>query len=151
MNDDVLSRYNPICNDIDSDYIREYLSRNPIPMPEAPTFAKIELPTPEDRLKPLTDRMDTMQNELETQTSELVKLRYENTKLNAQITTQNKVIDKQLSELEELQSIKLELQDSYDFLVKKNKNSTRNAILIGLIPSMIILVLTIVFTYFGLL
>lgn len=132
MNDDVLSRYNPICNDIDSDYIREYLSRNPIPMPEAPTFAKIELPTPEDRLKPLTDRMDSMQNELETQTSELVKLRYENAKLNAQITTQNKVIDKQLSELEELQSINSKIDMSNKVLISNNRHYWRNTALIGL-------------------
>lgn len=108
-----------------------------------------EIQTPEERYKFMTDRLDEMNEELKTQTTELQRLEYENKKLNAQITTQNKVIDKQLSELEEQKSINTNLQKINDTLVENNKHSFRDGILIGLIPSVIILIATIILTHYG--
>ncbi len=108
-----------------------------------------EIQTPEERYKFMTDRLDVMQGELKNQTTELQRLEYENKKLNAQITTQNKVIDKQLSELEEQKRINANLQKINNTLIKNNKHSFRNGILIGLIPSAIILVITVILTYYG--
>lgn len=108
-----------------------------------------EIQTPEECFKFMTDRMDEIQDELKTQTTELQRLEYENKKLNAQITTQNKVIDKQLSELEEQRSINANLQKINSTLEENNKHSFRNGILIGLIPSAIILVITVILTYYG--
>ena len=108
-----------------------------------------EIQTPEERFKFMTDRLDSMQDELKTQTTELQRLEYENKKLNAQITTQNKVIDKLLSELEEQKNININLQKINNTLVENNKHSFRNGILIGLIPSAIILVITVILTYYG--
>lgn len=108
-----------------------------------------KIQTPEERYKFMTDRMDKMQGELETQTTELQRLQYENQKLNAQITTQNKIIDKQLSELKDQKSINHDLQQINNTLEKNNKHSFRNGILIGLIPSAIILVATVILTYYG--
>lgn len=108
-----------------------------------------EIQTPEERYKFMTDRLDAMQDELKTQTTELQRLEYENKKLNAQITTQNKVIDKQLSELEEQKGINSNLQKINNTLVENNKHSFRNGIFIGLIPSAIILVATVILTYYG--
>lgn len=108
-----------------------------------------EIQTPEERYKFMTDRLDEMNEELKNQTTELQRLEYENKKLNAQITTQNKVIDKQLSELEEQRGINANLQNINKTLVENNKHSFRNGILIGLIPSAIILVITVILTYFG--
>ena len=108
-----------------------------------------EIQTPEERFKFMTDRLDSMQDELKNQTTELQRLEYENKKLNAQITTQNKVIDKQLSELEEQKSININLQKINNTLIENNKHSFRNGILIGLIPSAIILVITVILTYYG--
>ncbi len=110
-------------------------------------FPKIQ--APEERFKFMTDRIDKMQGELETQTTELQRLEYENKKLNAQITTQNKIIDKQLSELEEQKNINADLQQINNTLKANNKHSFRNGILIGLIPSAIILVATVILTYYG--
>lgn len=108
-----------------------------------------EIQTPEERYKFVTDRMDEMQNELKNQTTELQRLEYENKKLNAQITTQNKVIDKQLSEVEEQKSINTNLQKVNNTLIENNKHSFHNGILIGLIPSAIIVVITVILTYYG--
>lgn len=113
---------------------------------------QIELPeiqTPEELYKFMTDKLDLMQDELKNQTTELQILEYENKKLNAQITTQNKVIDKQLSELEEQKNINTNLQKINNALTENKKHSFRNGILIGLIPSAIILVITVILTYYG--
>ena len=115
-----------------------------LPIPEM-----VKIPPPEERFKFMTDRLDSMQDELKHQTTELQRLEYENKKLNAQITTQNKVIDKQLSELEEQKSINTNLQQINNTLVENNKHSFRDGILIGLIPSVIILVITVILTYYG--
>lgn len=108
-----------------------------------------EIQTPEERFKFMTDRLDEMNEELKTQTTELQRLEYENKKLNAQVFTQNQVIDKQLSELEEQRSINTNLQKINNTLIENNKHSFRNGILIGLIPSAIILVITVILTYYG--
>lgn len=108
-----------------------------------------EIQTPEERFKFMTDKLDEMKDELKNQTTELQRLEYENKKLNAQITTQNKVIDKQLSELEEQKGINANLQNINNTLNKNNKHSFRNGILIGLIPAVIILVITVILTYYG--
>lgn len=108
-----------------------------------------KIQTPEERYKFMTDRIDKMQGELETQTTELQRLEYENQKLNAQIITQNKIIDKQLSELEDQKSINHDLQQINNTLEKNNKHTFRNGILIGLIPGAIILVATVILTYYG--
>lgn len=113
---------------------------------------QIELPeiqAPEERYKFMTDKLDLMQDELKNQTTELQILEYENKKLNAQITTQNKVIDKQLSELEEQKNINTNLQKINNVLTENKKHSFRNGILIGLILSAIILVITVILTYYG--
>lgn len=108
-----------------------------------------EIQTPEERYKFMTDRLDAMQDELKTQTTELQRLEYENKKLNAQITTQNKIIDKQLSELEEQKSINANLEKINNTLVENNKHSFRKGIIIGLIPPLIILVITVILTQYG--
>ena len=109
----------------------------------------VRIPSMEERYKFMTDRLDAMQDELKNQTTELQRLEYENKKLNAQITTQNKIIDKQLSELEEQKGINTNLQEINNTLVKNNKHSFRDGVLIGLIPSVIILIATIILTYYG--
>lgn len=108
-----------------------------------------DIPPIEERMKFLTDRIDKSNEELKNQTEELQHLRYENKKLNAQIETQNRLVDKQLNEIEEQKSINRNLQTINDTLRDNNKHSFRNGILIGLIPGAIILVATVILTYFG--
>lgn len=55
-----------------------------------------KFPSPEERLKFLTDKMDSMQSELESQTEAMRKIQYENMKLNAQTEIQNKILDSNL-------------------------------------------------------
>lgn len=147
-----MDKFTPIQNNIISP---EQLSQfNSTIQHQAQMFniVQAEMPkiqTPEERFKFMTDRIDKMQGELETQTKELYRLDYENQKLNAQIREQNITIDKQLSELEEQKSINTNLQQINTTLKENNKHSFRNGILIGLIPSAIILVITVILTYYG--
>lgn len=129
-----------------------FLNTNIPPLTPQVNIQQPKLPpikSKEEQYKFVTDRMDAMQEELKNQTTELQRLEYENKKLNAQITTQNKVIDKQLSELEEQRGINTNLQKINNTLVENNKHSFHNGILIGLIPSVIILVITVILTYYG--
>lgn len=81
-----------------------------------------KFPSPEERLKFLTDKMDSMQSELESQTEAMRKIQYENMKLNAQTEIQNKILDSNLKELNELRNVNAELK-----AVNKNlKNSNRH-------------------------
>lgn len=113
---------------------------------DIPKQKEIKITTPEERMRPLITRLDDMQKELESQTSELLKLRYENIKLNAQIETQNKVIHKQLSELEELESIKYKLNQTRQTIIDNNKNYWIRNFIAGAICSVLSVILTMLLT-----
>lgn len=98
------------------------------------------------------DRLNTTQ---ETQLNELEKIRYENIKLNAQVDTLNKLTDVQSNDisvlkndLEKTQKLLADFKEEYK---KANKHSFITGIIIGFIPSLIIFVLTILATNYGLL
>lgn len=98
------------------------------------------LPTPEERMKPLTDRMDSMKSELIIQTNELQKLRYENTKLNAQIEVLNITNDKQLSEIKSQQSNITQLKTinrKLQSIIDDSKWSNLKSLFIGVIGTVI--------------
>lgn len=114
-------------------------------------FDDLNIATFEERTKPFTDRMDKIQKELVSQTSELEKVRYENMKLNAQVEVLNKNNDRQLSEIERLQEINGQLKITNKKLEDDAKHRLKKDILIGLIPSAIILIVTIILTHYGLL
>ena len=90
-----------------------------------------KFPSPEERLKFLTDKMDSMQSELENQTEAMRKIQYENIKLNAQIEIQNKTLDSNLEELNELRTVNAELKAVNQNLINNNKHYWRNTLLIS--------------------
>lgn len=90
-----------------------------------------KFPSPEERLKFLTDKMDSMQSELENQTEAMRKIQYENMKLNAQIDIQNKTLDSNLEELNELRTVNAELKAVNQNLINNNKHYWRNTLLIS--------------------
>ena len=91
----------------------------------------------------------------ESQLVELEKIRYENIKLNAQIDTLNKLTDKQSDDILELKNdlatTKKSLNDFKAQYNNSNKHSLIKGIIIGFIPSLIIFILTILATNYGLL
>ena len=90
-----------------------------------------EIPTPEERLKFLTNKMDSMNSELETQTKSMQQIQYENAKLNAQIEVLNKTIDSNRDELFELQKANAELKAVNKNLENNNRHYWRNTGLIS--------------------
>lgn len=90
-----------------------------------------KFPSPEERLKFLTDKMDSMQSELENQTEAMRKIQYENIKLNAQIEIQNKTLDSNLEELNTLRNVNAELKTVNQNLINNNKHYWRNTLLIS--------------------
>lgn len=112
----------------------------------------------EERIKPVIQELNQVKGELQIQTqklneqtSELKKLRYENNLINAQLHTANITIDRQLTELNKLHNINNELNQTNETLKENNRHSLRNGIVIGLIPSVIILIITVILTRFGVL
>lgn len=99
----------------------------------------------------MVEQLEEANKKLDNQTSELIKIRYENKMLNAQIKTANITIDKLSDEIDELKKINNELKKSNKIYKENQKHSMRNGIIIGLIPSVIILIVTVILTYFGLL
>lgn len=90
-----------------------------------------KLPTPEERLKFVTEKMDSMNSELEEQTDTMRKIQYENMKLNAQIEVLNKTIDSNKEKLDKLQENNIELKSINISLEKSNKHYWRNTLLIS--------------------
>lgn len=90
-----------------------------------------EFPSPEERLKFLTDKMDSMQSELESQTEAMRKIQYENMKLNAQTEIQNKTLDSNLKELNELRNVNAELKAVNKNLENSNRHYWRNTLIIS--------------------
>lgn len=90
-----------------------------------------KFPSPEERLKFLTNKMDSMQSELENQTEAMRKIQYENIKLNAQIEIQNKTLNSNLEELNELRTVNTELKAVNQNLINNNKHYWRNTLLIS--------------------
>ena len=90
-----------------------------------------KFPSPEERLKFLTDKMDSMQSELENQTESMRKIQYENMKLNAQIEIQNKTLDSNLEELNRLRTVNTELKAVNKNLENSNRHYWRNTLLIS--------------------
>lgn len=96
-----------------------------------------KLPSPEERLKFLTDKMDSMQSELENQTEAMRKIQYENMKLNAQIEIQNKTLDSNLEELNELRTVNAELKAVNKNLENSNRHYWRNTAIISFVVALI--------------
>ena len=92
-----------------------------------------KFPSPEERLKFLTDKMDSMQSELESQTEAMRKIQYENMKLNAQTEIQNKTLDSNLKELNELRNVNAELKAVNKNLENSNRHYWRNTAIISFI------------------
>lgn len=91
-----------------------------------------KFPSPEERLKFLTDKLDSMKEELENQTDSMRKIQYENMKLNAQIEVLNKTIDSNLQELNELRTVNSELKAVNKNLENNNKHYWRNTTIISI-------------------
>lgn len=92
-----------------------------------------KFPSPEERLKFLTDKMDSMQSELESQTEAMRKIQYENMKLNAQTEIQNKILDSNLKELNELRNVNAELKAVNKNLKNSNRHYWRNTAIISFV------------------
>lgn len=92
-----------------------------------------KFPSPEERLKFLTDKMDSMQSELESQTEAMRKIQYENMKLNAQTEIQNKTLDSNLKELNELRNVNAELKAVNKNLENSNRHYWRNTAIISFV------------------
>ena len=96
------------------------------------TFEMPNIPTPEKRLKFLTEKLDATNSELKTQTESMQKIQYENMKLNAQIEVLNKTIDSNRNELFELQKANGELKAININFENSNRHYWRNTGLISL-------------------
>lgn len=121
------------------------------------TLSNIQIhePTLPDYKDTVCGKMDRLNTTQETQLNELEKIRYENIKLNAQVDTLNKLTDVQSNDisvlkndLEKTQKLLADFKEEYK---KANKHSFITGIIIGFIPSLIIFVLTILATNYGLL
>lgn len=95
------------------------------------TFEMQSIPTPEDRLRFLTEKLDITNSELKTQTESMQKIQYENMKLNAQIDVLNKTLDSNREELYELQKANGELKAVNTNLENSNRHYWRNTGLIS--------------------
>ena len=73
----------------------------------------------------------------EKQSSTLHSIHYEDTKTNSQFTVLLKLLDKQNTDIENLQNINKELENTNKTLEESNRHSLRNGILLGLIPLVI--------------
>lgn len=96
-----------------------------------------KFPSPEERLKFLTDKMDSMQSELESQTEAMRKIQYENMKLNAQTEIQNKTLDSNLKELNELRNVNAELKAVNKNLENSNRHYWRNTAIVSFVVALI--------------
>lgn len=85
-----------------------------------------KFPSPEERLKFLTDKMDSMR-----------KIQYENMKLNAQIEIQNKTLDSNLEELNRLRTVNTELKAVNKNLENSNRHYWRNTTIISFVVALI--------------
>ena len=95
------------------------------------TFEMPSIPTPEDRLRFLTEKLDITNSELKTQTESMQKIQYENMKLNAQIDVLNKTLDSNREELYELQKANGELKAVNTNIENSNRHYWRNTGLIS--------------------
>ena len=73
----------------------------------------------------------------EKQSSTLHSIHYEDIKTNSQFTVLLKLLDKQNTDIENLQNINNELKKTNKTLEENNKHCLRNGILLGLIPLVI--------------
>lgn len=73
----------------------------------------------------------------EKQSSTLHSIHYEDIKTNSQFTVLLKLLDKQNTDIENLQNINKELKNTNKTLEESNRHSLRNGILLGLIPLVI--------------
>lgn len=105
-----------------------------------------KFPSPEERLKFLTDKIDSMQSELENQTEAMRKIQYENIKLNAQIEIQNKTLDSNLKELNELRNVNAELKAVNKNLENSNRHYWRNTAIISFVIVLIFYLLGFITT-----
>jgi hypothetical protein len=99
-----------------------------------------KFPSPEERLKFLTDKMDSMQSELESQTEAMRKIQYENMKLNAQTEIQNKTLDSNLKELNELRNVNAELKAVNKNLENSNRHYWRNTAITAIVSFVVALI-----------
>lgn len=111
-----------------------------------------ELPDYEDTVCGKIDRLSSTQ---ESQLNELEKIRYENIKLNVQIDTLSKLTNKQSDDINTLKVTLATTQKHLDSFKKQyedsNKHSFITGTIIGFIPALIIFILTIIATKYGLL
>ena len=120
------------------------------------TLSNIEIYQPElrDYEDTVCGKMDRLNSTQESQLNELEKIRYENIKLNAQIDTLNKLTDKQSDDINTLKIDLATTQKHLDSFKKQyedsNKHSFITGIIIGFIPALIIFILTIIATKYGL-
>ncbi len=121
------------------------------------TLSNIEIYQPElpDYEDTVCGKMDRLNSTQESQLNELEKIRYENIKLNAQIDTLTKLTDKQSDDINTLKIDLATTQKHLDSFKKQyedsNKHSFITGIIIGFIPALIIFILTIIATKYGLL
>lgn len=108
------------------------------------TFEMPSIPTPEDRLRFLTEKLDITNSELKTQTESMQKIQYENMKLNAQIDVLNKTLDSNREELYELQKANGELKAVNTNLENSNRHYWRNTGLISFGVALVFFILGLV-------
>ena len=99
--------------------------------------------------------MDRLNSTQESQLNELEKIKYENIKLNAQIDTLNKLTDKQSDDINTLKIDLATTQKHLDSFKKQYEDSNKHSFIIRnhywFIPALIIFILTIIATKYGLL
>lgn len=108
------------------------------------TFKMPNIPTPEDRLRFLTEKLDITNSELKTQTESMQKIQYENMKLNAQIDVLNKTLDSNIEELHELQKANGELKAVNANLENSNRHYWRNTLLISFGVALVFFILGLI-------
>lgn len=121
------------------------------------TLSNIEIYKPDlpDYEDTVCGKMDKLNSTQESQLNELEKIRYENIKLNAQVDTLNKLSDKQSDDIATLKNDLVTTQKHLNSFKQQYENSNKHSfitgIIIGFIPSLLIFILTIIATKYGLL
>lgn len=99
-----------------------------------PKMPNVEFRNPHKKSEELLEQVVGNQEE---QSSTLHSIHYEDMKTNSQFTVLLKLLDKQNTDIENLQNINKELTKTNKTLEESNKHSLRNGILLGLIPLVI--------------
>lgn len=86
---------------------------------------------------PNEELLEKVVDNQEKQSSTLHSIHYEDIKTNSQFTVLLKLLDKQNTDIENLQNINKELENTNKTLEESNRHSLRNGILLGLIPLVI--------------